>query len=84
MMRRIQMIQDLVTLTLGDDIEHEDLENYLLDYMEDNFNVEIEDNSAKEISNIIMTIKKEFRESYQERGVLESIQFSKLVEFNEK
>ena len=42
---------------MNDDIEQGDLEDCLLDFMEFNFYIIIEDNSAKDISSALLRVK---------------------------
>lgn len=44
---------------MSDNIFRQDIEECLVDYMEDNFNVFIEDNSASEIASILIKVKTE-------------------------
>jgi hypothetical protein len=61
-----------------------DLEDCLTDYMIDNFNVDLDDNSAREIGTILLRIKAELVESLKTSGTFTSLQLEKLIAFNEK
>ena len=80
---RNELIMMMVDLCVADDMTDLDLEECLLDFMDMQFNLMIEDNSAKEIARALMKVRKELVKSAIERGVLESEELQKLREFNE-
>ncbi|CDW84991.1 UNKNOWN [Stylonychia lemnae] len=81
---RNELIQNMVDLCLAQDVELEDFEDCILDFMEINFSMMIEDNSAKEIGAAMMKIRRELFTSAQNKQVLESDELQKLREFNEQ
>eukprot|EP00347_Sterkiella_histriomuscorum_P016398 403353341 len=81
---RNQLIQHMVDISLSQEVELEDYEDCLLDFMELNFNMVIEDNSAKEIGRAIMKIRHQLFSSAQNKSILESEELEKLREFNEQ
>ena len=73
----------MVDLCVAEDMTEGDLEDCLLDFMDMQFNMAIEDNSAKEIARALIKVRGELVKSVVERGVLESAELQKLREFNE-
>ena len=61
--KRLELINYLVETSMNEDVITTDLEDCLIDFMEDNFNVLLEDNSAKEIAIILLRVRSELLES---------------------
>ncbi len=62
----------IIGIGVAEDIERDDFEECLLDFMDMKFNMMIEDNSAKEIANALVKIRKELIKNVMESGKLES------------
>ena len=80
---RGELIMMMVDLCVAEDMERSDLEECLLDYMDQKFNMMLEDNSAREIANALMKIRGELIQSVMSKSTLESAELQKLREFNE-
>ena len=80
---RGELITMMEDLCVAEDIELEDFEDCLLDFMDLKFNMCIEDNSAKEIGAALMKIRSQLIQSVNNKGTLESEELQKLREFNE-
>ena len=69
---RGELINMLVDLCLAEDIEVNDFEECILDFMDEKFNMMLEDNSAKEIGSFLLKIRGELIQSVTINNSLES------------
>ena len=83
---RIHIINVLVTLLSDDEIEPDDIEDCLDDFMEENFSVIPDESSHREIANVLFRVRKEL--AFCAMNDLDlpsgSETLMRLIEFNKK
>ena len=84
--KRIEIIEMLIDLMMAEEIEQQDIVDCLDDWMSDNFNVESDPHSHKEIAEILIKIRTELVACVQSEASMRtgSEELNKLRDLNEK